>query len=634
MTNETENQDIKNAGAIRKPGIRRNMTKICGKSVATTEQMAAYLLSVNPEPKISMEVKDFCQLFLDTAAKEGVRGDALFAQSCKETGNFNFRGTAKPEQNNFAGLGTTDPNTPGESFPDAATGILAQAQHAKAYATKEPLSCPCVDPRYHLLLKYGKAGTAEHWEELGGKWAVPGYDVKKYKSLQEADDAQDSYGYQIINILNKILTIGKGTAMERKTAYQTKNGAYTSGRTIAVKGAMLHSYGCAQPDPNVLAKKWDSPSAGACVHVHIGKNICIDTLPNMEKSGTARRGWHAGGAANNTHISAEMTEPSTIKYVGGSGWIELGDGSNTKDHVLATYKNAVEVFAQWCKFHGLDPLADGVIVSHREGHARGIASNHGDVEHIWNKFGLTMAQFRKDVKAAMGGISVDFGGAVTVTDTSGQKINSLAGIVTVIYDKPDGMNIRKAPDYNAPVLRVAEKGNKFTVVGISADEKWYKLQDGGFISAVPSYVSFKATEEQKASTVGTGYYRVRKSWDNQRSQIGAFKTKNGAIDLCKQNTGYKAYDPNGKEIYPCTSNVTVPFTVQVKIPDLKIRKGAGTTYDYQKKNGKPVYTGIGTFTIIKTSDGHGAKLWGLLKSYAGKKDGWIALDETYVELMP
>lgn len=59
------------------------MTKICGKSVATAEQMAAYLLSVNQTPKISMAAKDFCQLYLDIAAKEGVRGDALFAQSCK-----------------------------------------------------------------------------------------------------------------------------------------------------------------------------------------------------------------------------------------------------------------------------------------------------------------------------------------------------------------------------------------------------------------------------------------------------------------------------------------------------------------------------------------------------------------------
>lgn len=208
------------------------MTKICGESVATAEQMVAYLLSVNSAPLINMAVKDFCQLFLDTAAKEGVRGDALFAQSCKETGNFKFKGTAKPEQNNFAGLGTTDPDTPGASFSDAETGILAQAQHAKAYATKEPLSWPCVDPRYGKLVEYGSIGTAEHWEDLGGKWAVPGYDTKKYKSLQQANDAQDSYGYQIINILNNILQMPKGDVMANKpiVALDAGHGMNTAGK--------------------------------------------------------------------------------------------------------------------------------------------------------------------------------------------------------------------------------------------------------------------------------------------------------------------------------------------------------------------------------------------------------------------
>ncbi len=184
-------------------------TKILGQASATADQMAAYLLSVNPNPQISMDVKAFCQLYLDVAAREGVRGDALFAQSCKETGNFKFQGTVKAGQNNFAGLGTTDPAKPGASFADPATGILAQAQHAKAYATKAAPSCTCVDPRYYLLVRYGKTGTAQHWEELGGKWAVPGYDTKKYKSLEEADASGDSYGYQIIKILNKILKMQK-----------------------------------------------------------------------------------------------------------------------------------------------------------------------------------------------------------------------------------------------------------------------------------------------------------------------------------------------------------------------------------------------------------------------------------------
>ena len=68
-----------------------------------------------------------------------------------------------------------------------------------------------------------------------------------------------------------------------------------------------------------------------------------------------------------------------------------------------TYEAAVELFAMLCKEYNLNPAADSVIISHAEGHKRGIASNHGDPEHLWKQLGMgyTMDGFRKDVKAAM-----------------------------------------------------------------------------------------------------------------------------------------------------------------------------------------------------------------------------------------
>lgn len=174
-----------------------------------------------------------------------------------------------------------------------------------------------------------------------------------------------------------------------------------------------------------------------------------------------------------------------------------------------------------------------------------------------------------------------------------------------------------------------EHAGTFTVVGISADEKWYKLKSGLFITTIPEYVSFKATPEQKQQTAGTGYYRVRKNWDDAGSQIGAFKNQNNAIELCKQNSGYKVFDNDGNEIYPCIKDDGTPFEFRVTIPDLRIRKGPGTTYDYWKKNGSPEYTGKNVFTIIDTAEGPGAKIWGLLKSGEKDRDRWISLDEDY-----
>lgn len=416
--------------------------------------------------------------------------------------------------------------------------------------------------------------------------------------------------------------------------YLLKNSpCYMSGRKITPTGGMLHSIGCPQPDPKVIANNF-AASHNACVHAVVGKDaVVLQLLPWNS------RAWHCGsgknGSGNNSLISIEMTEPASIKYTGGASWIETGDGSNTKAHVLATYANAVQFFAYICKKYGFNPEDGNVLMSHHEGHLKGIASNHGDPEHIWAKFGLSMDQFRKDVKKAMNGESVTTTPSVAVDnssdDKSSQKINTLNGTVTIIYKGSDGLNLRTAPSVTAPVDQVAH-GGTFTVIGISADEKWYKLKNGLFVTAIPDYVSFKATEEQKESTAGTGYFRVRKTWDNANTQIGAFKQKENAIDLCKQNTGYKVFDNFGKEIYPCIAEAsTGSFGFRVKVSDLRIRKGPGTTYDYHKKNGAPVYTGVGSFTIIKTKDGPGAKQWGLLSSYAKNEDGWIALDDEFGE---
>ena len=68
--------------------------------------------------------------------------------------------------------------------------------------------------------------------------------------------------------------------------------------------------------------------------------------------------------------------------------------------------------------------------------------------------------------------------------------------------------------------------------------------------------------------------------------------------------------------------------MNVTTSDLRIRKGPGTTFDYWKKEGKPVYTGKGSFTIVEEAEGPGASKWGLLKAYAAGRNGWVSLDYT------
>ena len=187
----------------------------------------------------------------------------------------------------------------------------------------------------------------------------------------------------------------------------TRNPCYAAGRKITVKGLMLHSVGCPQPKASAFISSWNSPAHDtSCVHGFIDGNdgTVYQTLP------WNHRGWHCGsgskGSGNNTHIGVEMCEPACIRYTAGSNFT-CSNPAEARSAAKRTYEAAVELFAMLCKKYGLDPLADGVIISHREGHSRGIASNHGDPEHLWTQLGMgyTMDGFRRAVKEAMGGAS-------------------------------------------------------------------------------------------------------------------------------------------------------------------------------------------------------------------------------------
>lgn len=193
--------------------------------------------------------------------------------------------------------------------------------------------------------------------------------------------------------------------MEIIKAYATKNRCYQIGTPLYPQGIMLHSIGCPQPNAAVMAQSYNQyrPNGqSVCVHAFVQRDGTVyQTLP------WTVRAWHCGGSANSTHIGIEMTEPASIVYTGhGAEWRDL-DPAATETHVRGTYAAAVELFAQLCDQFDLDPLADGVIISHAEGRMRGVASPHADPAHLWNAFGLTMDMFRRDVYNAMHCINND-----------------------------------------------------------------------------------------------------------------------------------------------------------------------------------------------------------------------------------
>lgn len=167
------------------------MMKIMGQSQATIKQLEAYIKKVNPS--VPGSVIEMIPFYLSEGEIEGVRGDIAFAQSCLETGNFTFTGSAVTlDQNNFCGLGVTKTGTKGNSFDTAQKGIRAQIQHLKAYACDQDLKQTCVDPRFLYVAR----GSAEYAEWLGMQENPHGYGWAAGKD----------YGAKIIKILESILS--------------------------------------------------------------------------------------------------------------------------------------------------------------------------------------------------------------------------------------------------------------------------------------------------------------------------------------------------------------------------------------------------------------------------------------------
>ena len=153
--------------------------RIEGGSTTTVDQMVRFYEKYSPieYPADALKkggagtVRELAQIFYEEAAAEGIKAEVVWAQAMLETGYLKYGGQVKIEQFNFAGLGATDGGASGASFKDVRTGVRAQVQHMKAYASTGALKNTCVDPRFNLVTR----GTAEYVEILGQQENPKGY---------------------------------------------------------------------------------------------------------------------------------------------------------------------------------------------------------------------------------------------------------------------------------------------------------------------------------------------------------------------------------------------------------------------------------------------------------------------------
>ena len=291
----------------------------------------------------------------------------------------------------------------------------------------------------------------------------------------------------------------------------TENACYKAGRKITVKGIMVHSTGANNPwlkryvgpDDGLLGKNqynnhWNTYHPGGrevCVHGFIGK-LADGSVATYQVLPWDHRGWHAGGSANNTHISFEICEDG------------LADGTYFKK----VYQEAVELCAYLCKQYG---LTEKDIICHSEGYKRGIASNHGDVMHWFPKHGKSMDTFRAAVKELL------------------------------------------TADVDAPVQEETQP---------------------------------RPTEYPEKLT--SGYYRVRKTWKDSKSQVGAYRILANAKAAADKNPGTFVFTNDGVAIYPVEKPAEETYRVHTVV------KG-DTLWDIAQK-----YLGNGSrYPEIKTLNG-------------------------------
>lgn len=157
-------------------------TPILGLPALDEVDLARWFTAKRRPPNTTVGIEELARIYVEEGRAEGVRSDIAFAQSVVETGAFSFPsyGQLRGDQNNFAGIGACDSCATGFGFPDARTGVRAQLQLLRIYATPGLTSAQLAHPPARSVPeKLGFVrGCCETWQGLTGVWATsPDYYV-------------------------------------------------------------------------------------------------------------------------------------------------------------------------------------------------------------------------------------------------------------------------------------------------------------------------------------------------------------------------------------------------------------------------------------------------------------------------
>lgn len=378
---------------------------------------------------------------------------------------------------------------------------------------------------------------------------------------------------------------------------QTQSNCYKGTRKMTVLGVLWHSTGA----NNKTLKRYIQPSDTKPAADTYSKAEWLKILgTNTNKNDWNHISRDAGlncwiGTLADGTVTTVQTMPWDYRPWGcgsgskgscNTGWIQFEiceDNLTDKTYFDKAYKEACEITAYLCKLYNIDPngsvTVNGVkvptILCHADSYKLGMGSNHGDINHWFPKHGKSMATARADVAALLKAA----GGSVTVTPATQVKTYKVVTPINKYSTSADA-----AAQKNAKSDKLAA-GTYYILAkypdgvngmfNLTTDPKG--VEAGSWINPKENVI------KESTSTPSTQQlYRVRKSKDDAKSQVGAYSVKQNAIDACqKAGAGYHVFDSDYKIVYSYKAPeapVTLSSIAVSKMP-AKTNYVVGEAYD-------------------------------------------------------
>lgn len=403
--------------------------------------------------------------------------------------------------------------------------------------------------------------------------------------LNKSESVQDYRTRLSTNFYNRLKDLPIETGGNNNMKYNSSNtplkcimtnsSCFKGTRKMDIKGVLWHSTGAnnptlkryVQPDQsdanyqklmkligrNMLGNDWNHIEIQAGLNAWIGQ-LADGTVTTLQTMPWNYRPWGCGSGANGSC---------------NDGWIQFEiceDGLNNKEYFEAVYKEACELTAYLCKEYKLNPKGTvnfqnkkvPVILCHQDSARLGLGSNHADIYHWFGRFGKTMENIRNDVAA------------ILFNETSSPEI-PIEVKEELIYTRLLKRG-RTGDDVRLLQEALIKLGYDLGSYGADGDfggatqKAVFKFQQDNNLDAdgeagpatynmLNKLLSNSSSQSNKPIAKNGNLYRVRLSWDDDSSQVGAFIKLSTAKKACANaGPGYFVFDPSGQVVFKYGDN--------------------------------------------------------------------------------